>query len=113
MISSKEISVIIKKLEAIDDECYENLEKCWDELTDALTEDFNITRKFLLKDCKANEVSMVSEVYDDIVLKTQSKEYIDLLYKSIKRFPEEDKKYNLKDNLDLAVSSQLREKKNL
>lgn len=106
MTNSKEISAIIKKLAAIDDECYEALEKCWTELTDALTEDINITRKFLLEDCTADEASWVMEVYDDIIIKTQSQEYIDLLRKSIERFPEENKKFNMSRNLDHSISSQ-------
>lgn len=112
MTSSKEISAIIKKRAATDDECFWEVEKCWDELTDALTEDINITRKFLLEDCTGDEAAWVMEVFDDIVLKTQSQDYIDLLRKSIERFPEEAKKYNMSHQLDIAVSSQLRKGKN-
>ncbi len=66
-----------------------------------------MTRKFLLEDCTADEASWVSEVYDDIVYKTQSQEYIDLLRKSIDRFPEEAERHHMAENLDIAVKTML------
>ena len=101
------ISNLIRRRAATDDEWTDAVEKCWTELTDALTEDIGATRKFLLEDCTADEASWVSEVYDDIIYKTQSREYVDLLRKSIDRFPEEDHKRHMSDNLDLAVKSML------
>ena len=101
------IRAIIKKRAATSDEWQAAVEKCWAELTDALTEDIGATRKFLLEDCTADEASWVSEVYDDLIYKTQSREYVDLLRKSIDRFPEEDHKRHMSDNLDLAVKSML------
>lgn len=101
------IRKIIRKRSAMSDEWQTGVETCWIELVDALTENIDDTRKFLLKDCTADEASWVSEVYDDIVYKTQSREYIDLLRKSIERFPEEDKKLHLSENLDLAVKTML------
>lgn len=101
------IRAIIQKRAATDDEWQEGVEKCWEELTDALTDDIITTRKFLLEDCTADEASWVSEVYDDIVRKTQSQEYIGLLRKSIERFPEEAEKRHMSDNLNLAVDAML------
>ena len=72
------ISNLIRRRAATDDEWTDAVEKCWTELTDALTEDIDATRKFLLEDCTADEASWVSEVYDDIIYKTQSREYVDL-----------------------------------
>ncbi len=107
MTSTKKIRKIIQKRAATNDEWQAGVEQCWDELTDALTENIEVTRKFLLEDCTADEASWVSEVYDDIVRKTQSREYIELLRKSIARFPEEAAKHHMKDSLDLAVRSML------
>lgn len=107
MTSIDKIHEIIKRREATNDEWQAGVEKCWTELTDALTEDIEITRKFLLEECTADESSWISEVYDDIVYKTQSEEYIDLLRESIKRFPEEAEKHHMSENLDIAVKSML------
>ncbi len=97
----------IARRRSTNDEWQAGVEECWAELTDALTEDIGITRKFLLEDCTADEASWVSEVYDDVVYKTQSWEYIDLLRASIARFPEEAEKYRMADNLDIAVRTML------
>lgn len=105
MTSTEGIRAIIKKREGVNDEWQVGVEKCWAELTDALTEDIEATRKFLLEDCAADEASWVSEVYDDIVRKTQSKEYIDILRKSIERFPKEAEEHRMAENLDKAVKS--------
>ncbi len=66
-----------------------------------------MARKFLLEDCTADEASWVSEIYDNIVYKTQSTEYVDILRKSIERFPEEAVKHHMSENLDIAVESML------
>lgn len=87
----------------------DGIEECWKELTDALTQDFETTKKFLLEECDEDEYLLVSEVYDDVVLKTQSQDYVDLLRKSMKRFPDMAKRYHLEKDLDLAVKTMLRE----
>lgn len=107
MTNTKIIREIIQKRAATNDEWQAGVEQCWAELTDALTENIEVTRKFLLEDCTADEASWISEVYDDIVRKTQSWEYIELLRKSIARFPEESAKHRMKDSLDIAVRSML------
>ena len=107
MSSTEKIRAIIEKRAATNDEWQDGVEECWADLTDALTEDVEATRKFLLEDCTADEASWVSEVYDDIVYKTQSREYIDLLRKSIERFPEEAERHRMAENLDIAAKSML------
>nr|DAF83781.1 MAG TPA: hypothetical protein [Caudoviricetes sp.] len=107
MTNTDTIRAIIERRAATNDEWQDGVERCWAELTDALTEDIDAACKFLLEDCTADEASWVSEVYDDIVYKTQSREYIDLLRKSIERFPEEDKRRHMSENLDLAVKTML------
>ncbi len=107
MTGVEKIRETIKRREATNDEWQAGVEKCWAELTETLTEDIEVTRKFLLEDCTADEASWVSEVYDDIVYKTQSQEYIDLLRKSIDRFPEEAERHHMAENLDIAVKSML------
>lgn len=107
MSSTDKIRAIIKKREDTNDEWQEGVEECWDELTSALTENVDVARKFLLEDCTADEASWVSEIYDNIVYKTQSTEYIDILRKSIECFPEEAVKHHMSENLDIAVKSML------
>ena len=85
----------------------DGMERCWKELTDALTQDFETTKRFLMEECDAEEYLLVSEVYDDIVFKTQSLDYVDLLRESMRHFPDLAKEYNLEKDLDIAVKSML------
>ena len=103
-MDANKIRAIIRKREKTNDEWAAGVEQCWAELSDALTQDINVTRKFLLEDCTASEASWVAEVYDEIIQKTQSMEYIEILHKSIERFPEEAEKYRMADNLEIAVN---------
>ena len=61
------------------------------------------TRSFLMEKRDEEEYLLVSEVYNDIVFKTQSLDYVDLLRESMRRFPDLAKEYNLEKDLDLAV----------
>lgn len=107
MTSTEKIRAIIEKRAATNDEWQAGVEECWAELTDALTQDFETTKRFLMEECDAEEYLLVSEVYDDIVFKTQSLDYVDLLRESMRRFPDLAKEYNLEKDLDIAVKSML------
>lgn len=60
------------------------------ELVNALTEDIEVTNKFLIEDHATDRASRVSEIYDDIVYKTQSRKHIARPSKSIEHFPKEN-----------------------
>jgi hypothetical protein len=99
----------IERRKATNPEWADGMEACWAELSDALAEDIGVTREFLLEDCGPEDYLLVTEVYDDVVLKTQSREYVDLLRESIRRFPDLAGEYDLDGNLDLAVRTMMRE----
>lgn len=61
------------------------------ELINALTEDIDVASKFLLYITCG--VSRVSEVYDDIVYKTQSRKRIARPSKSIECFPKNERNH--------------------
>ena len=85
-MNSARIQKAIEHRKITDNEWDDELERCWAELTEALTENIETAREFLLEDCTPEDYLYVSEVYDDVVFKTQSPEYIDLLRRSIDRF---------------------------
>ncbi len=62
-----------------------------------------------MEECDEEEYLLVSEVYDDIVYKTQSQDYIDLLRDSMGRFPGLAREYHLEEDLQIAVRSMLLE----
>lgn len=83
MRGTEAILAIIGKHEATNGECQDGVKRCWAELSDALTEDIGVTWKLPLEECAADEISWVSEVYDDTVCRTWNRECIDLFHKSI------------------------------
>lgn len=69
------------------------IEESWKKLTEILSENVDDTIAFLENDCTADEFSWLSEVFDDVAEKTQSKAFVDCLYRVAKKYPEECKKY--------------------
>lgn len=47
----------------------------------------------------------MSEVYEEIIEKTQDERYLELLRKSVARFPEENQKYRMSEILELVIGS--------
>ena len=50
---------------------------------------------FLDHDCTGEQFVWISEIFDDLVEKSQSKALIECFYRNAKRFPEETSKYYL------------------
>ena len=70
------------------------------EMIDVLSNDIKDTINYLKNDCTAEEFIFVSELFDEIVEKTQSKEFIDCLYEVANKYPNETKKYNIINFID-------------
>lgn len=85
-LSLAKIRGIIAERAGTDDECYEDVDRCWAELGAALTEDYETTEKFLLEDCTADEFAWVSEVYEEIFENAREMRYANLLRRAAKRF---------------------------
>ena len=66
------------------------------------TKDIGETIKFVLEDCTDDEYSWLSEIFDQIVQKTKSKEFIEALRKTALKYPEETEKYNIISFIDFA-----------
>lgn len=47
----------------------------------------------------------MSEVYEEIIEKTQDERYLELLRKSVARFPEQKQKYRMSEILELVIDS--------
>ena len=77
-------------------------DKYWKLETDLLSKDINETIEFLDNDCTADEFSWISEIFEDIAERTQSKEYIECLYRVAKKFPEECAVYNIYGSIKIA-----------
>lgn len=66
--------------------------------------DMEATNEFLRTECTDCEFSELSQVFDEIVLKTNNKEFVDLLYQLAEKYPEETKDYNVMYFIDSAKS---------
>lgn len=97
---------VISERERIYMECCDEwtfgIEQCWKQEVEILSENVSDTILFLQYECTAEEYSWISEVIDDLVEKTQSRELIHV-YKSLMiKFKEECKKYNISESIEFA-----------
>ena len=60
------------------------------------------TVAFLDNDCTADQLSWMSEIFDEISAKLQSWEFIDALYRAAKRFPKEAEEYHILECIPYA-----------
>lgn len=72
-----------------DDNYSEGIDKCWEELSDVLSEDEQVTIDFL-ENCTEEQLYWISEVFEEISMKLQSKKFIDCIKKLEKKFPQLD-----------------------
>lgn len=94
---------IIQKRAEIDSEWYTEIEKIWDKMISLFSKDIEKTISFIKTDCTADAFVWLSEIFEEIAEKTQSKEFIDSLYETAKKFPDETKQYNIISFIDDAA----------
>lgn len=93
---------IIQERELTDDEWADGVEKCQRDLINVLCEDIDGTVEYLRTDCTADEFSWISEVFDEIVTQTGSREFVDALRFLAEKYPEETERYNIVSFIDSA-----------
>lgn len=64
----------------------------WENLTNFLSEDIASSIVFLENEATADEICWVSEVFDDVAAKTQSKDFVEALHRIHDKLPEEERK---------------------
>ena len=94
---------IIKRREYVEEiscgEWAEGIEECWNREIAELSEDIPATISFLKTECTASEYSWISEVIEDVVAQTQSKELAQSYKELIAKFPEECATYNIAERV--------------
>jgi len=73
------------------------IQKCWDEMIEALSQDIYETIEYL-ENCSEDELSFISEIFEDVSEKLKSQEYIACLRKIDMKFPN----LNMTKDIDLA-----------
>lgn len=98
----EKVKALIKERESIHPEDYITIEKFWEKASTEFAKDIKALIEFMLNECTADEFSWILEFSEEIVEKTQSKEFIDCLYKVAEKYPEETKKYNIIENIEFV-----------
>ena len=104
---TEEIRAAIKERAATDDEWAYGVQKCWNKEIEILSRNMEGTIRFLESDCTADEFSWLSEIFDDVAEKTQSRAFVDCLYRVAKKYPQETKKYYINHVIQFAEKTLL------
>lgn len=97
-----ELSKLLQKRESIEPEYDYGIDKCCEEEIELLTRDINATIDFLDHECTGEQFVWISEIFDDLVEKTQSRALIECFYRTAKCFPKEESQYYLISNIKIA-----------
>lgn len=81
---------------------YAVIEPLWEKEIELFTKDIQRAIDFVKNDCTANQFSWMSEVWDEIAEKTKSREFVDALKETAKRFPKECQEYNIQGAIESA-----------
>lgn len=92
---SSSFKKFINLRELIFDENNYQLNTFWNKFSTFIAQNMTSTIEYLDNECTASEFSWLSEIFDDVFEKTESKEFLNCIKKTAERFPEECKKYNI------------------
>lgn len=85
---------VIKKRNETDDEYDYGVEMCWKEEIEILSEDVPSTVAYLKNGCTADEFAHISDIIDDLAVKTRSREIVEA-YKNLgKKYPDMAKTFS-------------------
>ena len=68
-----------------------------------LSRNLQETIDFLDNDCTADQLSWMSEIFEEISAKLQSWDFIDALGRCADKYPEECKVYNIRECIEYAI----------
>ncbi len=92
---------VIKRREYVEEissgEWAEGIEECWKKEIDLLSEDIPSTCHFLNTECSAEEFSWISEVIENVLVETHSREIFDSFSALMDKFPEECERYHIRE----------------
>lgn len=73
------------------------IQECWDKMIDILSRDVYESIAYLEK-CSETEIYYISEIFEDVSVNLQSKDYIKCLRKLDKKFPD----LHMTEDIDIA-----------
>ncbi len=97
---TEEIRKAIKNRTETNDEWEYGLDKCWKEEVEILTRNVEDTIWFFENECTADELSWISEVFDEILEKRPERRLYECILNTCKKYPKECEKYHIMQQLD-------------
>lgn len=91
----EEIRAAIQKRISTDDEWTYGVSQCWSEEIEILSRSIKDTIAFLETDCTADEFSWLSEVFEQVAKRTQSRAFVDCLYSVARKYPDVCEMYHI------------------
>ncbi len=101
---------IIKKISELDPNAYIEIEKCWRAEVSVLSEDVNSTIYFLNNECTEDEYAWISEIIDDLISVTQSKDLLNSYKHLMQKFPNACSTYNISFAIECAEDTLYKQK---
>lgn len=101
-MTTETIREAIKNRSLTDDEWDYGVEQCWKTVLALMAGNHDEVVDFIENECTADEFSLLSEIYSDIIDVLPSGKIIDALRKTAGKYPDESKKYNLHYCIDMA-----------
>lgn len=96
MIDKNEFNKIIVERKRIADETMDNwdygIEQCHEKILAMITDNLQEGLSFLENECSPDDIYWISEMFDEIAAKTQSKEFIAAIHRIHDKMPEDIKK---------------------
>ena len=77
-------------------------ESVWKEEVDAITADLPVAIHFVLSDCTDEEFEWLSEVFDDVMEKTRSIEFLNCIRLRVQRIESSERKAELLEDIKTA-----------
>ena len=93
---------VIRERSEMSDEWSFGIEQCWKKEIEILSQDIPSTIEYLKNECTADEYGWISEIIDNLVENTQSKEIIGAYKNLMIKYPDEYKKHNISSSIKFA-----------
>ena len=101
MIDEK-IKDILSRREQAHPEDYFMIENLWEEEVEVLSSDIEETIDYMKSRCSSSEFIWLSEVFEEVAEKTQSRDFVNCLYTVAEKYPVEAKEYSIISFIDSA-----------
>lgn len=91
----EEIRTAIKQRMETDDEWDYGVKQCWEKETELLSRNIDATILFFENDCTDEEFLWLSEVFEEVAKETQSRKFVECLYRISEKYSDACKEYHI------------------